>query len=192
MKSKKGMLLLLLFCGHALVGAELRGTAARMRDPELNNEVVKSHLGTDTNSIPNTRTLQSALCMDWSACVFVFGGLDFIPPEARCCPGPDGVYKTCCGHMTEDERYDPPTGVNPTIPFPTGTMPAPTVPEGTRTDVPGPTATIPVPAPTTPKVDASCLAYPACVDLFGGADKVTPGSMCCPTPYGQRMSCCDA
>jgi hypothetical protein len=165
MKSEKGIHLLLLLCGRALVDAELRGTAA-----------AKSFL--------NTRTLQTTetgpFCKDYKACIYVFGGPDNVPPNGRCCPDIDNIYKNCCGAAA------------PTAPAPP--TPAPTLPDDNRVETPPPTGgggTIPLPPTTTPNPDALCMNYPACVAESGGADKVLPGSLCCPTPYGQRMNCCD-
>jgi hypothetical protein len=187
MKTEKGICLLLLIFGHALVSAELRGTAAKMGDHELKSKPMESSLG--EHSLSNTRTLQTGLCSDYQACVYVFGGLSSIPPGAMCCPTIQNEYKNCCG------AGPAPTTPALTTPAPTTpdpTTPAPTTPD-IRDEVPTENApTIPAPTSTTPASDSSCSAHPGCAALAGGADKLIPGSRCCPNPYGQFLSCCYA
>jgi hypothetical protein len=169
MKSEKGICFLLFICGHALVGAELRGTTAKMGDHD------------EAHSLPNTRTLQTALCSAHPACAALAGGEQNLIQGSMCCPTPYNAFLSCCAEpTTPDDRDDGPTENGPIIPAPIPVSPVPPVP---------------APTPTTPAVMPAksplCSAHPRCAELAGGADGLIPGSMCCPNPFGQLFLCCD-
>jgi hypothetical protein len=139
MKSEKGICLLLLLCGHALVGAELRGTIAEKGDHE--------------------RALQTASCSAYPACMALGPGLENID----CCPTIQGQFKNCC--YEDPIRTDVPAPTD-TIPLPPTTTTAPsTIPlPPTTTTAP---STIPLsPTPTTaPPVSEGLCGVQACLDL---------------------------